>query len=164
MSEKSLKMPIEIPGRKLVDSTTLLNEMKKKISSYLMEQNNNISESIVNNSCKNALYLTRSKKKAETKSLTVYIPRSGINSSSASSPKSPSSVDINDTDNDEQEHLSPKNDIEQQVPQLKFEYTDEKGLMMYTNFVYMRDSFSELLNRSSKSINISNFINEICCD
>ena len=107
--------------------------------------------------------LARSKERTEMKSLPVYIPRSLIDSSSSSSPNSVSSMNPNDSDSEEQEHLLPNNAIIQQVPQLTFEYTDDKGLMMYTNFMYMKDTFSEFLNCSSKSVNISNFINEICC-
>ena len=54
MSEKSMKISVEIPGWKSSDSTSLLNEIKEKVSSHLTEQNLEISEAIINKSCKNA--------------------------------------------------------------------------------------------------------------
>ena len=65
-----------------------------------MEQNLTTSKSIIK-SCRNALSLARSKR-TEKKSITVYVPRFLVNnSSSSSSPNSVSSLNAEDTDNDE---------------------------------------------------------------
>ena len=163
MNEKWLKIPVEISGWGSLDSTSLLNEIKETVSCYLMKQSLCIKEYMINKCCKNALSLMRSKKKTEKKIFTVYIPRSLIDSNSSSSPNSISSLDANDDEGDEQEHLLPRNDVAQQAAQLTFEYSSEEGLLMCTNFIYLKDIFSEFLNQASKFFNISYFINEICC-
>lgn len=160
MREKALKVLIEIPGWNTLDSVSLSRELKEKVLSYLREQNLSASDSVISKSCKNAVSLSRAKKKSETSSLTVYLPRSLVNDSS-SSPSSTSSVDTGNSDSDEQEHFSFNNDIVQQNALVRFDYVDEKGLTMYANFDYMKDIFSEFLNHS-KSIKIYKFIDEIC--
>ncbi|CAF3358763.1 unnamed protein product [Rotaria socialis] len=136
MSEKSLKIEVETPGWELIDPTGLLKEMKEKVLAHLNEKNLYVSDSIINNSCKNALSLARSKKKAKSKFLPVYIPRSLFDSSPSSSPISVSSTDANDNSSDEQEYLLTNNDVVQQVPLLTFDYTNEEGLMICTNFIF----------------------------
>ncbi|CAF2092780.1 unnamed protein product [Rotaria magnacalcarata] len=162
MSKKSLKIEIETPGWGSIESTDLIKEIKEKVVAHLNKENLYVSDSIINNSCKNALSLARSKKKVNSKILPVYIPRSLVDSSLALSPISVSSTDTNDNSGDAHDYLLTSNDAVQQVSRLTFDYTDDKGLIICTRFIFIKDNFYEFLNRSSKSINISNFINEIC--
>lgn len=162
MKEKALRLAIEIPGWNTLDSTSLMKELKEKVSSYLIEQNLFANDSAIGKSCTNAVSLSRAKKKIRTNSLTVYLPRSLVSdSSSSSSSASPSPSDTSNSDHDEQEHLSFNNDIAQQNVLVQFDYVDEKGLTMCANFDYMKEIFSEFLNHS-KSIKISKFIDAIC--
>ncbi|CAF2107655.1 unnamed protein product [Rotaria magnacalcarata] len=162
MSKKSVKIEIETPGWGSIESTDLIKEIKEKVVAHLNKENLYVSDWIINNSCKNALSLARSKKKVNSKILPVYIPRSLVDSSLALSPISVSSTDTNDNSGDAHDYLLTSNDAVQQVSRLTFDYTDDKGLIIYTRFIFIKDIFYEFLNRSSKSINISNFINEIC--
>ena len=164
MSEKCVKITLVNPERNSINSTDFFNEIREKVLSHLTEQNLHGSDSTINNACKNALSRPSSKKKIKSvkEFLAVYIPRSSLDSSCCSSPSSNSSTNTNDDDSDEQEQILPKNDLLQQTSELTFEYTNKKGLGIHTNFTYLKDIFRELTNRSSKSISINNFVNEIC--
>ncbi|CAF3333106.1 unnamed protein product [Rotaria socialis] len=137
MSEKSLKIEVEPPGRDSMDSISLLKEVKEKVLTHLNEKPLYASDSIVNNSCKNALSLARSKKKAKSKLLPVYIPRSLFDSSPSLSPSSVSSTDTNDNSSDAQEYMLTNNDVAQKISPLAFDYMDEKGLTICANFIFI---------------------------
>lgn len=161
MSEKSLKISLDVSELYALDAICVLHEAKEKVFSWLKEQNLETIESVVNNACKNTLSLARTKKKNQQKTLAVYIPRFAIVAGSPSSSCSLSSFDLEESDSDRSECCLSTNSGQEEDSQLLFKYNNDNKLMIRTNFTYMKSIFSDHLQNHVKSNSVLRFMNEI---
>ncbi|CAM4925557.1 unnamed protein product [Rotaria socialis] len=162
MNQKSLRIEVKVPGWNLMALDTSLNEVKKDVLNQLHQQNLTTTEAVVTKSCKNALSLVRSKKNHTGKSLIVYIPQNSIDNKSACNANSISSMRVRNEENSRDESILNEKENKQVSSELKFNFTHEKGLIIESDFVHLKNIFSKFLSRSSLSIDLNLFINEIC--
>lgn len=162
MKEKSLRIQLEVPGWNSMDSNVLLSEIKENVFNELREQNRTFSEAAVIKACKNAISLARVKeKKTMTKFLVVYIPQNSINKNNSCSSDSVSSISVRNEESSNDESSFSENHDAQMHSQLKFSFDNEKGLIVETSFVYLKNIFSFVLSRCSTSIPLTDFLNDI---
>ena len=141
MSMKSFKIQVRVPRLDSIESTILLEDIKTSVSVQLSQRNMTVSETVLVKSCKNALSLARSQRKNAGKFLNVYISQNSIDSHSSCTSNSVPYVGIENEKNSTNENFLFQNNNQQPHSQLKFDFLGEKGLMIETNFLYLKSFF-----------------------
>ena len=165
MSARSLKIAVDVPGWSSMEPSFLVKEIMGKVLTRLQEENYSVSESVVRNTCKNAISRVKHRGQNKSNVFIAYIPISVIDSSP--SPVSSPGGSTNEDELDSHEDDSPPiASVVTEPATLALGYDSDRGLVIRANFIYLKRIFAESLSRSSRCTALADLIDDLfsyCC-